>query len=1784
MSRRRIAAGLYHSLAVQETKVQKDDDPLNAVFGFGSNRNHMLGLEEKKNIFFEPERIPLFNDKYIAEVGCGGSHSVFLEKRPHQDGGKVWVVGLGTSGRLGLPHPKRREEYHRILVDSEYSKAEVDRLVDEFDRNSTHRSWVLTTPVVLTKLKDVMQISCGVDHTLAITEPGIVHAWGLGSFGNLGTGTTDNLESPQEVKMPNDSLCCMVAAGAKHSMALTRDGGLVFSWGHGGNGRLGQGDGCQASLVPGKVAFDSGFTSRRTAMEYIAVGEAHSAAVDVLGNVFCWGAGSRGRTGHGEENDSPAPKQVRSLGGTPCTEVALGTLHSIALAKSGAVYAWGSGSATGHEAAGGLEAVEPVPKELTCAILKPRKHVWVVHITAGCFHSLALLTGGEVVSWGNGSQGRLGHGRFKIGDQAVPAQVSLGQNHDADVREPEEKAEHSEQQSIFCGGMHSGLMRAGELWLWGSNEHGQLGFGDRKNRPRPSRLLIEELALNKAKIDMVALGLEHSILLTTAAATGARLMYSWGRNQVGQLGLGHTGGGHADGAHTGDAHWTPKQVTFIVDAKKVAAGEDHSAAILSSGELYTWGSSQSGKLGHGSGVGSQNYPRQLRLSDQVDHVSCGAQHTAIINVQGQLFTFGAGWYGRLGHGDMSNLTSPKQVERFDSAELHEQQPWDDGIEAPRIRDVKCATFHTCIVAVDGTLWCCGRDSTICEPTHVYRPIRFGRGSDAFRDSTKVKILAVGAFHTMCATEAGDLLLWGENNKGQLGQSPKLGKSSQPIRVHCRGLASSDIIDLAAGYSHSLAMLKSSDVYAWGCTGDGRLGLPEASHKTETMSWEPNRVDAQWIEHKAGMAMPPEQPEEEKDAQPHGEEVAGELPSEVHDEDEHEHPFGELTRKMRGNPDEQTVAALRKREQDLCGELEGHFRHISALWDKPAAGAADSTEWELRSLRERLDCSLCRNLRRLDLSEEYPNLDGLSTPQEVSQVLVHYEELIWMLQQQPCYLARLFQVDFTAHYSHTEKLQPPHDIVPKIVERIYQEVGDARTRHLFMALICRVFELETNPAEAQKSKALTEEVELSLELRTSKVHTLLCTFMSHPFFADLHRKLFDADDEDSLLMKVCRCTLRPNKAESALFAMIVEELFEWENIGDDTQMSAKERAEQLSDLKYRLGEYHNMFQMFLGAQGDSRDTFATFLGNLEFGEEILTLVAGAEDCVRKSISTKVQLERKLHEPIASLLTSTLGHLLECHEAIMCSQGLIERFKKRMRKTVEDNLKDTSKQQHGSAPDRQEFDARLEDGKKRMHFNMRQLGRFLIQAAKKQVQPGSSLFNMVKDLWDNCLLRFAKRHIESGRRDIDDLGTQLTVDLYTSHYDTSEHFVVIQTSELLHLSNLLWLCIEQVTPGERPHEERLFKLLDKIQPPGKTRESPRKSRVWFANSPDLNHNFMICHRFLEFHKDDLCFCCECEAPIPRILAIEKQRQRRDIQLLNVYPDSEGRAEFCDLERVIANRELSIDLDQSKNLVTLKYMLEETQKAFSRKLHAGSQDNKSRSIYVLLSEIEKGKRALDLLRNSGVTLEAFKQFRFGVWMSRERHFKYLSRLGYKLTDIKKRREAYDDGLKKSIVSLKKIVMASESANVPVLIKNKAADTGVRLRLLDAEKLRKKEEKSGKEFSDREGPADLYSSAEYSLYNLLAKRVVRRMGGDDLQREHRNIFFTFNCKETGDWEVVVIHRDVGKSHMLCTLRITVGEIEKMKRAGKAEKREFNNGFVVMSCFSLLQLLARIRTTNFKT
>ncbi|XP_027747969.1 probable E3 ubiquitin-protein ligase HERC3 [Empidonax traillii] len=195
---------------------------------------------------------------------------------------------------------------------------------------------------------------------------------------------------------------------------------------------------------------------------------------------------------------------------------------------------------------------------------------------------------------------------------------------------------------IACGGQHAmALSRGGELFTWGQNTHGQLGLGSQTTFI-PQARLVERL--RGVPLAQIAAGGAHS---TTVSLSGA--VYSWGKNNFGQLGLGDTEDRDCPSYVEALEHW---KTVFI------SCGADHTAVLSKEGLVCTFGAGGAGQLGHNS-TRNELMPRVVAelWGARVSRVACGRQHTLVYVPSLDKFYF----FGSDDEGQPQDKRKPKQL-------------------------------------------------------------------------------------------------------------------------------------------------------------------------------------------------------------------------------------------------------------------------------------------------------------------------------------------------------------------------------------------------------------------------------------------------------------------------------------------------------------------------------------------------------------------------------------------------------------------------------------------------------------------------------------------------------------------------------------------------------------------------------------------------------------------------------------------------------------------------------------------------------------------------------------------------------------------------------------------------------------------------------------------------------------------------------------------------------------------------------------------------------------------
>jgi alpha-tubulin suppressor-like RCC1 family protein len=299
-------------------------------------------------------------------------------------------------------------------------------------------------------------ISAGDMHSLVTSgKEGEIWSFGGGGDGKLGHGGQGNEAVPRLIEALSHVVVVQVVAGGDHSMVLTRDG-TVFTWGWGMLGQLGHGD-TDSQNVPKQVESLTNVTD-------IAAGGAHNLAVEEGGAVYTWGYNNYGQLGlgdHGEGTRRLVPTVVPGV--NEVVAVAAGTFHSFALSRDGTVMACGRND----EGQLGLGDTDNRGTFTVVAGLRG-----VVDIDAGGSHSLAVTVEGGLYTWGEGRA--IGHGGDEDTQRLVPTKVTGGGIDEAVVVQVAAGDRHSMAQTA-----------AGQLWTWGEVVSGQLGHGGKESSAVP---------------------------------------------------------------------------------------------------------------------------------------------------------------------------------------------------------------------------------------------------------------------------------------------------------------------------------------------------------------------------------------------------------------------------------------------------------------------------------------------------------------------------------------------------------------------------------------------------------------------------------------------------------------------------------------------------------------------------------------------------------------------------------------------------------------------------------------------------------------------------------------------------------------------------------------------------------------------------------------------------------------------------------------------------------------------------------------------------------------------------------------------------------------------------------------------------------------------------------------------------------------------------------------------------------------------------------------------------
>ena len=234
-------------------------------------------------------------------------------------------------------------------------------------------------------------------------------------------------------------------------------------------------------------------------------------------------------------------------------------------------------------------------------------------VACGRDHTISCTNNGEVYTWGSGSSHQLG-----LGDTDTHEEPQLVVD-----------LEHVRIQRVACGSYFSAaLSEDGALYTWGTGEEGQLGSRHKRSK-LPTQVEIPEQVIN------MSCGYYHAMAVTVRGE-----VYVFGEGEMGKTGV----GSEKDVFH-------PTLIPGLSGVKSVSCGSRHSACVDGEGHLYTWGCNDHGQLGHGENLKNISEPKRVTKGikqRRFVQVSCGSDHTAVLDESGNVFTFGENRNGKIG--------------------------------------------------------------------------------------------------------------------------------------------------------------------------------------------------------------------------------------------------------------------------------------------------------------------------------------------------------------------------------------------------------------------------------------------------------------------------------------------------------------------------------------------------------------------------------------------------------------------------------------------------------------------------------------------------------------------------------------------------------------------------------------------------------------------------------------------------------------------------------------------------------------------------------------------------------------------------------------------------------------------------------------------------------------------------------------------------------------------------------------------------------------------------------
>jgi alpha-tubulin suppressor-like RCC1 family protein len=376
----------------------------------------------------------------------------------------------------------------------------------------------------------------------ALSNAGNVYCWGYGSSGQLGNGAfTATQKTPVEVAGVNNSGVLSnivnISTGTDHACAVS-SAGNVYCWGYNANGQLGNGSSGN-TFTPVEVVDPAG-GSFLSDIVTVSAGSAHTCALSLFGNVYCWGDNTFGELGTGSRQSSSTPVEVVDSTGLTALQgvinIGVGSNYSCAVvqassptASTGNVYCWGENSYGQLGNGSVVPAGQAVPTE----VMDPTGSVALTQIqtlAVAPYATCALSNQGDVFCWGLAGLGQLG-------DATTNGNQGTSQTGYVTVKDVGGSGNLSGIVDIAGGFFQMCAVKFnGNVYCWGANYNYQLGTGDTTNWNTPVQVCASGATGSNCGGSYLSATAVAGGSQSTCAVTSGGNVYCWGYNTNGQIG------------------------------------------------------------------------------------------------------------------------------------------------------------------------------------------------------------------------------------------------------------------------------------------------------------------------------------------------------------------------------------------------------------------------------------------------------------------------------------------------------------------------------------------------------------------------------------------------------------------------------------------------------------------------------------------------------------------------------------------------------------------------------------------------------------------------------------------------------------------------------------------------------------------------------------------------------------------------------------------------------------------------------------------------------------------------------------------------------------------------------------------------------------------------------------------------------------------------------------------------------------------------------------------------